>query len=367
MANAAAKQTQFFQKSFSIQRIYKCRNNGRHIGFPTTENKFYGKRLIKKHMKKEKRNKYKLKGSIHTLEIKSNELLETGMASDYITTRINLSRTMATSRINPNKYNGDIFSFSQFKEVLKSILDETGIYKFRLTRADFRLDNYDRNHFQEFQKLNKYLVSALMVTYNSENGYQCSHLIKDSKLNAVVKNEYFECEAYDREQKNKVTGNTAEPAKSRFEERTKARQWRRLNNNSLICNEFSFNTELLKTEFTKNWKIRWVKAINNLKQVQKAYNEALLQDYREYKNVKPVRFRSLTDFLIQNQNRIFTKAQMIDLLKRLNEENPELGIANPVNREKYHKKKYGIEYFSQFDINFAIKEILRATEDFFNC
>ena len=49
---------------------------------------------------------------------------------------------------------------------------------------------------------------------------------------------------------------------------------------------------------------------------------------------------------------------MVSLLRRI-------GIENAEDRAKYHKKKYGIEYFSQADVKHAVKEIERATRAFF--
>ena len=53
---------------------------------------------------------------------------------------------------------------------------------------------------------------------------------------------------------------------------------------------------------------------------------------------------------------------MIDLLSRFD----EVGAARAKTRAENHKKRYGIEYFSKKDIQRAIKEIKRATNDFFD-
>lgn len=317
------------------------------------------------HMDKEKRDNYTLNGSYHTIEIKSEEPTVTDSASDCITTRINKSRTIATSIINPNKYDGDIFKFSEFKNTFSEILKENGIENYRITRADMRFDNYDKSHYLAFAKLNKYIISALMVTYEVKNRYRTVDLVTDDQLTIAIKNDYFEIENYDRERKNEITGNTVEPAKARLEERTKSRQWRKLNDGVLCFSNSDYNMELLKTEFTNGWSLRWDKAKENLELVQDTYNDALLKKYREGKNARPVQFRTLTDFLIQNQNSIFTSMQMVNLLNRLKEENPELPYKNAETRAKYHKRKYGIEYFSKTDVNYAIKEIKRATKEYF--
>ena len=50
---------------------------------------------------------------------------------------------------------------------------------------------------------------------------------------------------------------------------------------------------------------------------------------------------------------------MIDLLSRFDE------VKNPETRAKNHKKRYGIEYFSKMDVEYAVAEIKRAAEKFF--
>ena len=50
---------------------------------------------------------------------------------------------------------------------------------------------------------------------------------------------------------------------------------------------------------------------------------------------------------------------MIDLLSRFEE------VKDPKIRAENHKKRYGIEYFSKKDVERAVAEVKRATEEFF--
>lgn len=307
-------------------------------------------------MRKIKKENYKLNASVHTVEVKSENPTIQEEKKDYITTRISQDGRVGTSKINANKYSGDIFNFSEFEETMEEILTESNIDDYRITRADLRLDNYEKDHYKAYAKLNKYIISALMVTYKVKNKYQTVDLVSGDQLTIAIKNDYFEVENYDRNAKNYVTGNTTEPAKARLEERSMAKQWRKVNGGVYADNES--NMELLKEEFTDGWEKRWKKAKANLKLVQEVYNNALQAKYYNGLNARPVQFRTLTDFLIQNQDSIFTSMQMVDLLKRL-------GVTNAESRAKYHKKKYGIEYFSKADVDYAIKEIKRATNQYF--
>lgn len=311
-------------------------------------------------MKLTKRNNYNLKASVHTAEVKSEDVSLIDGQKDYIKTVISKDGRQSTSVINPNKYRSDIFSFERFKEVFEMILQESQIDDYRFTRADMRLDNYDPTHYRAFSKLNKYLISAMMVTYKVKNKYKTLDLLTEDQISIAIKNDYFEVENYDRSHKNMVTGNTREIAQARLEERTKAKTWRKLNDDKVIYADSEWNMEMLKHEFTVGWSERWDKARKNLKQVQDTYNEELVKKYYDGLNARPVQFRTLTDFLIQKQDCIFTSMQMVDLLKRL-------GVTNAENRAKYHKKRYGIEYFSQKDVDYAIREIKRATAQFFDC
>lgn len=293
-------------------------------------------------MNQKKLEQYELTGSIHTLSVKSTgmpvdiqkevqDCIESASRStkkDVITT---------TTKINPNKLMGDIFSYSEFIPAYETILAGAGILDPEMMRADFRLDNYDPAHYLKYAKLNKYLISALAVTYKVQNVYRTVNLFTQKQLSIAIKNRDFESENYDK----RAESNGTDIAQSRLELRSK-----RMSNNDI------------QKEFTEKWFARWDKAIKNLKAVQARYNEELVKLYFEGKNAYPVRFRSMTDFLIQYQDCIFCTAQMIDLLERL-------GVDNPEGKAKYHKRKYGIEYFSQADVKRAVKEIKRATTEFF--
>lgn len=176
-----------------------------------------------------------------------------------------------------------------------------------------RFDSYEPDHYRKYQKLNRYLISALAVTYATKNNYKTINLFSQRQLSIAVKNDYFEAENYDRAAKSEITGNKTELAQARLEERTVSRQWRKINQKANV-NLSEWNAQSLKKEFTEGWFTRWDKALKNLDKVQQRYNDKLEKLYKEDKNAYPCRFRSLTDFIIQYQDAIFTKKQMIDLL-----------------------------------------------------
>lgn len=245
-----------------------------------------------------------------------------------------------TSIINPNKLTGDILTFSEFEMAFNTILAGAGIDDYSMVRVDMRFDNYDPEHYKEYAKLNRYLISALAVSYAVKNCYRSTNLFSQKQLSVAIKNDKFEIENYDKEQESDGT----DLAKSRLEERSK--RW---------------HDKDLRSEFINHWSLRWDKALKHLDDVQQRYNNALEKIYREGKGAYPRKFRSLTDFLIQYQDCIFCKAQMIDLLSRI----PEIGPEKAKTRAENHKKRYGIEYFSKKDVETAIEEIKRATIAFY--
>ena len=315
-------------------------------------------------MNKKKLEEYNLTGSIHTLSIKSPGIVE-DIQEDVSNCIVSSSRhdpkeTTTTSTINPNKLVGNIFSYSEFETVFNTILAGAGIRDYNIIRADMRFDNYEPEHYRQYAKLNRYLISMLAVTYKTKNNYRTEGLFTQRQLTVAIKNDYFEIENYDRKAKSEITENHEEPAKARLEERTVGRGWRNIYSKTVPDVESEdWNMELLKKEFTDGWFQRWDKAIQNIDKVHKKYNDELEKIYKEDRHSYPTRFRSLTDFLIQYQDSIFCKAQMIDLLSRFEE------VKDPKQRAENHKKRYGIEYFSKKDIQAAINEVKRATREFF--
>ena len=276
-------------------------------------------------MNQKKLNNYNLTGSIHTLAIKSPGIIENiqkEVAECIDSNAKTQNETTTTSIINVNKLMGDIFTYSEFNAAFGTILEGAGIDDYSLVRVDMRFDSYDTEHYQQYAKLNRYLISLLAVTYEVKNAYRTTNLFTQKQLSVAIKNKYFEIENYD---KDAESGGT-DAAKSRLEARSK-----------------SFHNNDIKREFTVNWFKRWDKALTNIDKVHKAYNDALEKLYKEGKNAYPKKFRGLTDFLIQYQDCIFCKEQMIDLLSRFE----EVGVDKAKTRAENHKKRYGIEYFSK--------------------
>lgn len=310
-------------------------------------------------MNKQKLEAYRVQGSIHTLSVKSPNRVDGVQETvrECITTSTSTTKDggeVTKAILNPNKLNGDVFSFSEFQTVVDTILAGAGIRDYQINRADMRFDSYEPDHYERYAKLNRYLISALAVVYKVKNTYRTTNLFSDKQLSVAAKTDYWEIENYDRSAKSEITGNTAEPAKSRLEVRTVSRQWSKINEKP------GDNMDKLKTDMIDRWFSRWDKAIQNLPLVWQRYNDELEKIYNADKEAYPKKFRSLTDFLIRYQGCIFCKAQLVDLLKRF----PE--VKNPEWRAINHKRRYGCEFFSEADVKAAVNEVKRATLEFFN-
>lgn len=293
-------------------------------------------------MKCEKINNYKLTGSIHTLQIKSMDIPEIPTELQECissSTRKSNGKIEAISIINPNKLIGNCHSFTEFEDCFSSILKECGVSDYNLMRVDLRLDSYDSEHYRLYAKLHKYLLSCLAVTYKVRNVYKTQNLFTNQLLSMAIKNEYIQCECYNREEKSKLTENHEEKAKSRLEERTMPKSWRMIASKKFE-NNMESNIEDMRREFVKSWSDRWQKSIAtaNIEAVWSKYNGELARIYQEDKAAYPVKFRSLTDFLIQYQDCIFCHRQLVNLLELI-------GVDNPDSRARNHKKDMELSIF----------------------
>ncbi|MCH1982840.1 hypothetical protein MCG98_09710 [Ruminococcus sp. OA3] len=291
-------------------------------------------------MNKSNMNDYHLRGSIHTLTIKSNGIVTNvddavKRCITSITTTNNGLRT--SSKLNLNNLTGDINTYPDFLTALDTVTAGAGIHQYDLVRVDMRFDSSDDDHYIKYAKLNRLLISMLACAYHVRNCYKTVDLFTEQQLSVAIKNDDFEVENYD---KRAESGGT-DTAKSRLEIRSKR-----------------MRGQDISYEFTVNWNRRWEKALQHFSTMQQRYNDGLERIYHQSINAYPKKFKNITDFLMQYQNCIFCKEQMIDLLQRLNTKNPETKFQN-------YKSRYGIDLFTITDARHAIGEIQRATRTFF--
>lgn len=286
-------------------------------------------------------NEYQLTASIHTLAIKTDDSILLSKSNASVTDCIKSINTgtdgITKIILNPNKYTGEIYSWSEFKNVFKEILDKLDVKNLSIARCDMSLDSFNVDHYAAYAKLHRYLISLLTVAYKIDNTYRTWDLFSQQQVSVAVKNRYIEAENYDKRHES----HGCDIARSRLELRSKY-----------------FKDTSIETEFLYNWPIRLEHAIDMTDACTEKYNYALadiyLNNFRKY----PIQFRSLTDFLCHYNNCIFYSKQLEELFEIL-------GFNNSCVKARHHKERYGLEYFTQADMRVVLMKITDAVRNFF--
>jgi hypothetical protein len=179
------------------------------------------------------------------------------------------------------------------------------------------------------------------VAYNYKNCYTTTDLWTGKSLNIAIKKDDSEIENYD---KNKESEGKDE-CSNRLELRSK-----RMRNTTL------------EYQFLVKWFERLDKAKECFEEVQKKSNDNLERLFKEdlAKSKKNRTFLTLNAFLLQNRDAIYTRKQMIDLMKRIGDTN------NPVRKADKFKEHHKIEYFSKKDLNSIIRTLKKKMIEYFS-
>ena len=244
-------------------------------------------------------------------------------------------------QLNPNKGvfgNDMIMSYTEFVRVLEEAFERMEAIGFRVTRADLCFNSNDLEDYELFKKLNKLLICCIADAYEIKNCYQTSDLWSDKSLSTAVKGNDIEAENYD-----KSVENPNVPTKNRLELR------------SLRVRGS------LEEEFLVKWFVRLDKAVEHFELVQERYNKELCKIWQadQEKPQKDRDFISLTAFLMVYKDCIFTRKQLVELLKMI-------GVENPVRKAKNFKDRHTIEFYSKTDIKEIVKALKQATIDYFS-
>lgn len=119
-------------------------------------------------MDKQKRSQYKLTGSIHTVNIKSNGIIENIQedVSDcvYCRSHAKNSDMETTSVINPNKLLGNLYTYSEFQTALDTILAGANITDCNVRRAAVGVAF---SNGRPAVLIGRYLIASFCVNYHS--------------------------------------------------------------------------------------------------------------------------------------------------------------------------------------------------------
>ena len=299
-------------------------------------------------MNKQKLKDYVLTGGITELSLKVSGFIKIGKM-DYISdTSYDKAKDESLISIDFEKYNGILLSLSEFKKTMEDITKECGIGDYKIVRTTFCLTNSNAIDSDAYKKLNGYIMEALCIAYDMDTSFYATDFFAVEPEGQVIKSRIFEV---DNQYKN---GKKKQP---KLKLRTMSCGWRRIHFD--VKSENNQNAEFLRSELEGEWTNRLDVALSNLEEAQKQHTEALEREWNSVKGAFPVRYTGLTAFVLWNQDVIFTKKQLIDLCKRIDESG-----SDPVMKAGNYKKRYGIEFFSRSDMQTAVAEIKRAIINF---
>lgn len=245
--------------------------------------------------------------------------------------------------VNPNKTQGSSMhkTFSTFRAEVEEMLQRTGATNVRIVRADLSINSDNPNDYEKFKKLHKLLICCVANSQNITNCYESKDLWTSRSLSVAIKSNMIELENYDKEAESQGKYDT----KNRFEMRSLKIK--------IELNEIPY-------EFTEKWFARIDRALQDFVEVQNRYNYEMVKNWVADKQ-KPKKERdylSLNAFLLQYKDNIFTHQQMVHLLTGI-------GVDNPEKMTNNFKYRHTIEFFSESDLKFIVKDMKKKIITYF--
>lgn len=247
--------------------------------------------------------------------------------------------------LNPDKaYQTSIYNSIDYNNSLNYMLDSIKLDKPVKSRIDFRFDSFDDN-YNELLKLNKLVVLLIANKYKVTNCYESYNPLTNEALTIRIQSKYIEAENY-----NKGLQEPDGFVKNRLELRSKA-----------LTADIPENEKEFR-EFDK-WCVRLDKAItaDNFNRLTSRINISLVERFKEWSKLKG---HTLSNFITQYENCIFTSRQLENLLTQLNEKNLTI-IYNCKESAKKYKKRYGLEFFSLNDLKVYKAKLIESGAGFF--
>lgn len=236
--------------------------------------------------------------------------------------------------------NDMIRSFSAYRKRLEELMNSIGYgcHDLTVTRADLCINsNLDRS-YERYRKLLKYILCCCFYGLDLKNGYETQDPLTFTHLNLKFGNRNLEIENYNKE----IESHGSVPTKNRLE----------LRSMKLNC-----TIDEIPQEF-KKWCQRLEMALDQADTVQVNFNNRIEEVYR---NDKAKTVDSIVD---QYRNCIFTRSQLRDLLKRIDEKNNS--DEEKYNSARYFKSKYKIEFFSSHDLVVTLNAIKEQINLYFS-
>lgn len=259
-------------------------------------------------------------------ELRKNECVST------CTYRSDTERLYMKLNLNKGISGNDMIrSFSEYRKRLEELMRSIGydVSDLVITRADLCINSNLNQSYNRYRKLLKYILCCCFYGLDLKNGYETRNPLSFTHLNLKFSNRNLEIENYNKE----IESHGSVPTRNRLELRSK----------KLNC-----TVDKLPEEF-KKWCDRLEMSLGQADTVQENFNEKIEEIY---KNDKVKTVDSIVD---QFRNCIFTRSQLRNLLKRIDEKNNCDKEKN--SSARYYKAKYGIEFFSNHDLVVTVNAI----------
>lgn len=213
---------------------------------------------------------------------------------------------------NPNKFIGvrkgydkgrgyEIYSFSEFLVAMESFLIMYGIEDYYFERIDYRFDS--QIDFEQVRKVNSAII--LSCYPSRTNKWENRDMLTGERRNNYFQSRVAEIESY-----NKRIQAPDEDISSRLELRTKGQHAPRK----------QLSLEERPVKFARKWEKLLTGCVVNYPAVLENINQHLMNDWE--KGVLSGKYTSKSDFLRQNEGRIFTRGQLTKLLALMGAKNP---------------------------------------------
>lgn len=259
-------------------------------------------------------------------ELRKNECVST------CTYRSDTERLYMKLNLNKGISGNDMIrSFSEYRKRLEELMRSIGydVSDLVITRADLCINSNLNQSYDRYRKLLKYILCCCFYGLDLKNGYETRNPLSFTHLNLKFSNRNLEIENYNKE----IESHGSVPTKNRLE----------LRSLKLNC-----GVDEIPEEF-KKWCNRLEMALDQADTVQVNFNNRIEEVYR---NDKAKTVDSIVD---QYRNCIFTRSQLRELLKKIDEKNN--CDEEKENSARYYKAKYGIEFFSENDLMVTVRSI----------
>ena len=310
-------------------------------------------------MQLEKLNNLNLTGRIHTIEVVSRFIdveqfkkLKSINGISFCSQKIdhNTGELITKFRFNPQVYYGDeVNDLELFHTLLYHLMRDIGIgNNYIITRLDFALDD-NNNRFDEFAKMNRFILSLLSISKNMENRYESNDFVNLTNLNIKVvnKKKSFEVEAYNKQIEAARQGKHTK-VKTRLEFRK-----------SQVDKSY-YKTDVF-SDTVNEWlaDLRTAIKTDTIHLLEDIVNEVLVEHYKstqsQYGGKRAVSgsIRNINLFIQSHQQYIYSNRQLTKLYELL-------GVPEPSKKADNFKRNYRVEFFSNEDAKRYVEKIKTA-------